>query len=267
MAHTERSTSESTTPATSKDLENLIGHTEMPMSHAFPEGMLQAAAERERASVSNSFEGFCRDAEQAIADVLANGQEHLIGLAGEHEAKWHPNGFVVFELGPLSPGFLRLHMWPAGPRQLRDAGAHVHTHVWDLCSRVLVGTYQERMYDAALDHGEGGRLFRTARIDYVRDRNTLVESAESRLREAETVIARSGELHTIQAGVAHETLIADGMFVATLLIVSPHRLNEVLVYSHDFLRAAEHTRAALSLDDRDNLLGELQERLVQRGEG
>lgn len=206
--------------------------------------------------MTDQFGEFCRDAERAINEVLDGGLDALLRSASEREARWHPNGFVVFELGSLSPGSLRLHIWPAGVRQLRDSVEHLHTHVWDLYSRVLVGAYWERMYDVAIE-ARGARSFRTARVDYVRDRNTLTEAADTFLVAAETVQADAGESHSVRAGRVHQTLIPLGTFVATLLVVSPPRVEEALVYSEQTLPAPAYSRPRVSADDATAFLDEL----------
>jgi len=213
--------------------------------------------------MQQAFEDFCREAERAIANLLTTGHAALITLACEHDAKWHPNGFLVFELGPLGPGMLRLHVWPDGPRLMRDASAHLHTHVWDLYSRVLVGRYQERMYDVVTKDAHGGSEFQVACLDYARDRNTLMEPSLGYLRASQTVVAEAGGSHVVQAGEVHETLIAASHYVATLLIVSPPRLNEALIYSNNVLPAAEYVRQQLTPNERDAVVSELKDKLCK----
>lgn len=212
--------------------------------------------------MQGDFGVFCREAEQALVELVASGHDSLLTLAREHDAKWHPNGFLVFELGSRGPGRLRLHVWPSGPRHMRATTAHVHTHVWDLYSRVLVGRYEERMYEVVPSDADGGNEFHAARIDYARDRNTLRELSVGRLRPEQIVTAEAGEFHAVQAGELHETLIASGAYVATLLIVSPPRLDEALIYSQMELPAPEHVRQGLSQKERDAVLYDLREELT-----
>lgn len=210
-----------------------------------------------------AFEVFCRSADRAIADLVASGPESLVNLAREHDARWHPNGFLVFDLGPCRLGTMRLHIWPNGPRLLRDTAAHLHTHVWDLYSRVLIGRYEERMYEAVPIGTDGAREFNVARVDYARDRNTLMHSSVSHLRPGHMVSAESGETHAVQAGEVHETLIPSESFVATLLIVSPQRLDEAMVYSEHPLPPPDHVRRVLSRAERDAVLDELRVGLIE----
>lgn len=218
---------------------------------------LSAVSATNGVSMTDEFGGFCHAAERAINQIIDDGRDALLRSAGELEARWHPNGFVVFEFGSVGPGSLRLHIWPAGARRLRDSSEHVHTHVWDLYSRVLVGTYIERMYSVAVAAGGDTRSFKTARVDYVRDRNTLTRAADSFLVPAETVRADAGTSHTVQAGKAHQTLIPLGSFVATLLVVSSPRVDEALVYSEQALPASTHSRPIASADEARALLDEL----------
>jgi hypothetical protein len=212
--------------------------------------------------VPDAFPEFCRDAEQAIVEILAGGEEPLLAWANKRDATWHPNGFVVFELGTRQPGTLRLHIWPSGTRQLRDARAHVHTHVWDLYSRVLAGVYQERMYAAAGDEEDGSQEFRSARINYLQDRNTLVVAPSKHLRPIETITAEAGQSHAVRAGEAHETLIPSEAFVATLLFVSPPRREEAEIYTKMTLPPSDHRRGTLSASDRAALLSGLRAALL-----
>ncbi|WP_151083316.1 hypothetical protein [Nocardioides cynanchi] len=117
------------------------------------------------------------------------------------------------------------------------------------------------MYEVAPNDADGAREFQVARIDYARDRNTLTDYAVGHLRPERVVNAEAGEFHAVQAGEVHETLIVSEAYVATLLIVSPPRLDEALIYSDKLLPAAEHVRRVLSRDERDAVLDELQYKL------
>ena len=194
-------------------------------------------------------------AERELNGLMQTGISTVIEAARESGASWHPNGFVVFNLGSRVPGTLRLHIWPAGTRYLRDDVAHIHTHVWDLCSRVLAGTYREQMYAPADEaHGEE---YGTAEIDYLRDRNTLQSAGKARLQASAIVTVEPGQVHTVPAGVAHETLIDEANFVATLLFVSQPRTERATVFSQYPLPSPGHTRPKVMDDVRDELLMEL----------
>lgn len=150
--------------------------------------------------MSETFEEFCDASKRELGLLASTGIPWLVETAQRAMASWHPNGFVVFDLGPHPLGALRLHIWPNGERQLRDDAAHVHTHVWDLCARVLSGIYREQLYELVGDDvGDG---YHSAEIDYEHDRNTLEESGIVFLRPTAVVTANPGELHTVKAGIS-----------------------------------------------------------------
>lgn len=172
--------------------------------------------------MSETFEEFCDASERELSRLASTGISWLVGTSQRATASWHPNGFVVFDLGPHPLGALRLHIWPTGPRQLRDDAAHVHAHVWDLCATVLSGVYREQLYELVGD--DAGDGYQSAEIDYEHDRNTLEESEIVFLRPTAVVTANPGEMHTVKAGIPHETLIPDDSYSATLVVTSSPRI-------------------------------------------
>jgi hypothetical protein len=209
--------------------------------------------------LSETFEEFCDDSKRELGRLASTGIPWLVGNAGRATGSWHPNGFVVFDLGPHALGALRLHIWPAGARQLRDDAAHVHTHVWDLCARVLSGVYREQLYELVGD--DAGDGYQSAEIDYEHDRNTLEESGISFLRPTAVVTANPGEVHTVKAGIPHKTLIPDDSYSATLVLISGPRIGRASIYSRRPLPSAHYTRPAVGDALREGLLGELVKRI------
>jgi len=209
--------------------------------------------------LSGTFEEFCESAERALDELASTGIRSLVRTAQRAPASWHPNGFVVFDLGPHPLGALRLHIWPTGTRQLRDDVAHVHTHVWDLCSRVLSGVYREQLYELVGD--DAGDRYQSAEIDYEHDRNTLEESGVAFLRPTAVVVANTGEVHTLKAVIAHETLIPDDFHTATLVVISRPRTGRASIYSLRPLPTAHYTRPGVGDALRESLLGELVKRI------
>lgn len=209
--------------------------------------------------MSETFEEFCDASKHELGRLASTGISWLVGTAQHATASWHPNGFVVFDLGPHPLGALRLHIWPSGTRQLRDDAAHVHTHVWDLCARVLSGVYREQLYE--LVDGDAGDGYQSAEIDYEHDRNTLEVSGIALLRPTQIVTANPGEVHTVKAGIPHETLIPDDSYSATLVIISGLRIGRASIYSRRPLPSAHYTRPSVSDALREGLLGELVKRI------
>lgn len=209
--------------------------------------------------MSETFEEFCDASKRELDRLASTGIPWLVGTAQRATASWHPNGFVVFDLGPHPLGALRLHIWPTAARQLRDDAAHVHTHVWDLCARVLSGVYREQLYELVGD--DAGDGYQSAEIDYEHDRNTLEEAGIAFLRPTAVVTANPGEVHTVKAGTPHETLIRNDSYSATLVVISGPRIGRASIYSRRPLPAAHYTRPALSDTLREHLLGELVKRI------
>lgn len=206
------------------------------------------------------FDNFCATAERDLASMADGGMADVINRAREVPVTWHPNGFVVFELGQRALGLLRLHIWPRGERPMRNDQAHIHTHVWDLCSRVLAGVYSERLYEVGAD-GEGVECD-VADVDYARDRNTLMVRGKVVLSPVSTVTVGPSEVHTVRAGVAHETVIPPGRFTATLLLTSMPRTDLASVYSRAaFPPSAGHARSPVGDSFRGQLLEELEARM------
>jgi hypothetical protein len=131
--------------------------------------------------------------------------------------------------------------------------------VWDLCARVLSGVYLEQLYELV---GEGaGDGYQSAEIDYEHDRNTFEESGIAFLRPTGVVTAHPGDVHTVRSGVPHETLVQDGSYSATLVVISGSRIGRASIYSRRPLPSAHYTRPAVSDTLRESLLGELVRRI------
>jgi hypothetical protein len=209
--------------------------------------------------LSETFEEFCDASERELGRLASTGIPWLVETAQRATASWHPNGFVVFDLGLHPLGALRLHIWPTGERQLRDDAAHVHTHVWDLCARVLSGVYREQLYELVGD--DAGDGYHSAEIDYEHDRNTLEESGIVFLRPTAAVTANLGEVHAVKAGIPHETQITDDSYSATLVVISSLRIGRASIYSRRPLPPVHYTRPAVSDALREGLLGELVKRI------
>lgn len=140
--------------------------------------------------MSKTFEEFCAASKLELDTLTNTGVPRIVGLARRATASWHPNGFIVFDLGLHSFGSLRLHIWPTGIRQMRDDAAHIHTHVWDLYAKVLSGVYREQLYELTAV-GFGAR-YRSAEIEYQRDRNMLAESGDAFLQPKSLIVVRAG---------------------------------------------------------------------------
>lgn len=196
-----------------------------------------------------------------LREMVRTGVSSIVQRARHAPAAWHPNGFVVFTLGAHPLGNLRLHIWPAMHRKLRGAEANVHTHVWDLCSTVLSGTYGERIFHVVGD--TEGEEVHAAEIDYLRDPDVLTAVGTTSLQSAAVRTFGRGELHMVPAGIAHETIIPLDRYASTLLLTSKARIERVKVFSRTPLVSGRRPRLAVGEDLRSRLLDELQARVEE----
>lgn len=159
--------------------------------------------------------------------------EEIVPHLEEYEGRWNPGGFMVYPLGVHEVlGSLRFHVYPRGVPRESDQGPNIHNHGWHLISKILVGEYQDTIYDlerqgvvlgSSSQLQERGllRLFQTMRNPGGRDvlvtDGTVVRPVPTRYREAQT-----GDIHTIEANtVYHLTTIPEEQLTATLVLDSP----------------------------------------------
>jgi hypothetical protein len=148
-------------------------------------------------------------------------QRLLDGLSAEPpEAVWHPTGFVVLSLRRRDDGALRLHLWPAGARELGRPCWPVHDHVWGLRSQVLSGCVESREY-AVVDDDDGDAVLYAVR--YGEGRSSCMRRSARRVRVREQAPRRiaAGERYEIPAGAFHASTVAIGDFAATLAATRP----------------------------------------------
>lgn len=211
------------------------------------------------------FETFCESAsvalEQELGHLLKNATDRLSSLEG----KWHPNGFAVFHINDHHElGNLRLHIWPDTERIIRPDDAPIHTHAWHLCSRILVGTYAETLYEKIGPESVEASEYYSASIDYLVDKDSFSASDNAFLRPLATTQDTAGGIHTVPAGVPHETHIEEGIFVATLLIASCPVSEKVTMYSPEEIHDGGYQRPALSQDQKMELLSRLEQEITNQ---
>lgn len=208
------------------------------------------------------YEEFCVSARIVLAReagrLLTNSLDELLTL----ESTWHPNGFAVFHVDDNHKlGKLRLHIWPEVGRVTRPDDAPIHTHVWHLCSRILVGTYSETLYSTSDADLEGTREYHTAGIDYLVDRDSFTAPGKAFLKPVLTTHSAGGEFHEVPANVPHETLVGKNSFVATLLLTSHPVSKRATMYGPHEIQASTYDRPALSQDQKSQLLRRLEQEL------
>lgn len=214
-----------------------------------------------------SYRRFCETARRALEQeanrLQGRGFEQLASL----EARWHPNGFAVFHIHEDHDlGNLRLHIWPDTLRLSRPEGEYVHTHAWNLCSRILAGNYAETLYEETPPETADAEHYYSAIINYRVDRNSILDPSTAWLRPTVKTQAASGDHHEVAAGVPHQTHITAGKFTATLLFTSPPVLNTVMVYSPRKIHPNNYQRPMLTEAQKTDLLSRLaQESVVKEG--
>jgi hypothetical protein len=197
-----------------------------------------------------------------IAETLRLG---LLTSLSTVPARWHPNGFAVFQLGDLGTlGRLRLHIWPTALPRPRAQDSSVHSHAWNLCSLVVGGRYSETLYDHSSEPSSGASMVNSFNIAYADDPDRLEPGPTLWLRQLTTESYARGEFHTVAAGRFHRTVIAQDQFAATLLITSSNVTPFVSVVSEqhtDSVVAHSVARPEVDMAERTSLAAELSSHL------
>lgn len=205
-----------------------------------------------------SYKRFCEAARRSLEQEIVRLQERGFEQLASLESSWHPNGFAVFHLDDDHElGNLRLHIWPDTLRVVRPEGAPIHTHAWNLCSRILTGTYTETIYEETTPEMVAAEHYYSATINYLADKNSILDPSAAWLRPTVKVQAASGDHHEVAAGIPHETHIPTGDFTATLLFTSPPSLDTVMVYSPKEIPPSNYQRPMLTKDQKASLLSRL----------
>lgn len=145
-------------------------------------------------------------------------QSDAIAAIRGRQGHWHPTGFAVFQLGETFEAMpVRVHCWLKSERPVEHLHPPLHTHVWPLAGKVMMGKYVETIYDLTPTSDGGLRLYS---VDYhsrddasVAETGSSVAAASSAQRSYE-----AGEIHTVQEGVWHETQIPTGAIVVTVMV-------------------------------------------------
>lgn len=206
----------------------------------------------------NDFKSFCASSREAIDGRLRKGWGSIEHELRATEGHWHPNGFVVFRIQEdHALGAMRLHIWPDSDRATRADSPPLHSHAWHLCSRILVGTYRETVYEIENVPTAGSTPRYSAKIKYIDDPNTFLPNSQLHTRPVTEVSCEAGAFHEVPAGVAHETHINNGQFVATLLVTSPPQIDDVIVLGDQPFSSSSYVRPAISPDEAGALISRL----------
>ena len=211
---------------------------------------------------ATAFKDFCDAARHALQKESDRLLDITLHRLKTEESRWHPNGFAVFHVDDHHKlGQLRLHIWPDSPRVLRPDAPPIHSHVWHLCSQVLVGRYSETLFEEIQSPDVGVQEYQSADIDYLVDRNSFGPIKRSQLRPTSVVSVSAGQLHVVEAGIPHETQIQPDTFVATLMIASRPEMQSATVYSDSQITSSSYERPTVTQEEKFTMLDKLNQEL------
>jgi hypothetical protein len=170
-------------------------------------------------------EKFLRD----ISDVVLANAPKIFTLPG----KWNPGGFLVFPLGMLDDGCsLRFHLWPRGFERESSQGPNPHNHSLHLVSRILIGSYSDIILNVNTfipQANSDSDILKTSDIyslystDRREDGHDILQTDGmlARVENGKFRKFNEGDIHHIEAGEYHNTLISSKLLTATLVLDSP----------------------------------------------
>jgi hypothetical protein len=167
----------------------------------------------------DDYDCFVQRATDFLSDLRL---DDVLAAVDPLEIRWHPNGFVVAYTSIHFEGVAaRLHCWPAQNRIEVDGHPPIHNHVWHLCSKVLLGTYVEQLYELSPADPRSKR-FEVYDVSYL-DR-TLSRISPSGQFVAATVSPpieySSGEFHQLRTGAWHATRLDVPLSAVTVMLRS-----------------------------------------------
>ena len=214
-------------------------------------------------TVTTDTDPYCRSlraAEEAVAhevtSVLSDIRSGEIG-----EGIWHPNGFATFQRY-FEPGLglVRLHVWPQNVRRAVPRHPEIHSHAFNVYSRVLVGTYIENLYAVSpmLRESAGPSVYEVDVLGPDKPDLLFDTGATADLTLVDTRTVPEGSWHDVAAGAFHSTVIPDGALCATLCVLGEHQDGVVtrLVGLTGF-DVAPRSRPHLTARERDLVLQQL----------
>lgn len=139
---------------------------------------------------------------------------------------WHPTGFVVFKTAiKFGDMPVRVHCWPAEDRRGDPDHPPLHTHMWPLTSKVVLGTYVEATLQ--LEPSEAGPI-RKYMVTYESEDQSTISPTAGRFEVIEYEVEHYcvGQTHHLAAGSWHQTLIPDGSPVVTVMVTGPSHFDK-----------------------------------------
>lgn len=156
---------------------------------------------------------------------------------------WHPLGFVHAEIFRNDAGTRRLHIWLANDRRPKLPNWPIHTHVFDLESRIIFGEVQDTRFKVSATESNDESTKRLYEVNY--------SSTSSRLVPTTTLVHAvektrqhfvAGESYRVPAEEFHSSHVplrntAVTLASATLLpdTSAPLVLGDVLAPDHELV--------------------------------
>lgn len=189
----------------------------------------------------NELERFIAAAQQTLHhwDLVA-----AIATAQSTEGFWHPNGFMVFHT-PTPPALhVRVHIWPAHNQRPRPGHPPIHTHVWDLASKIVHGRYRETVHHLQID--SSGPLTRFT-VDYHTRDDATVTAEATKLRALASITNTYdvGDIHTLASGQWHESTIDPTEDAVTVMVTGEPQLPHPHLAGPATRSTERHTRGRI----------------------
>lgn len=168
--------------------------------------------------------GFLARAEAFLAEWTLT--DALSEAAHAGHGHWHPTEFVVFKTAiKFGDMPVRVHCWPAEDRRGDPDHPPLHTHMWPLTSKVLLGNYVEATLQ--LKPSESGPIQKYI-VTYESEDQSTISPTAGRFEIADYKVERYrvGQIHHLAEGAWHQTLIPDNSPVVTVMVTGAGQLDK-----------------------------------------
>ena len=137
-------------------------------------------------------------------------------LAQTCQPLWHPLGFVSCEVRKKGGYMVRLHYWPKCERRGKNPNWPIHTHVYNLVSRVLGGRVRNIQYRETK-----GEEFKVYLVEYFGDQSAIgLTDERTSIEKVKDEIIDAGKEYSVEVGTFHETVVDFGEAAWTLVVLS-----------------------------------------------
>lgn len=214
------------------------------------------------------FDEFCESAVEYLKSVDTDEAILAIDPTKVEQAIWHPSQFLVVHATPLEAvqsGQLRFHIWPTG---IDRCDADIHNHSWHLASKVAIGSYVEYQPEVTPEKREReAQLMQYASSSVPGMLHSQQRSAEHAVRVKMGDLQRyvEGTVHTLPAGVFHQTPINDEEPLVTLALMGEYQApSRYLRPISEVVGPLEAKRPRAGLEDLRGILRIIQDRIISR---